>query len=173
MVCEVCGKIYCKNYRTKHCSRECSVEAKRGVKLSKEWRKALSEGRKKSEKCKGPNLYNWKGGPENRRKKNKEYYHKRRAKGKINFEYLEALFESQGGRCYYCYKPLGDYKAIEHLEPISRGGDNRWVNLVYSCKSCNSKKRAKTLAEFAIENIRPDWLNNMVQFDAAEKVGLC
>lgn len=42
----------------------------------------------------------------------------------------------------------------EHLTPLSRGGKNKQFNLVYSCKSCNSTKRQKTLEDFAIETGR-------------------
>ncbi len=40
--------------------------------------------------------------------------------------------------------------AIEHLTPVSHGGDNQRWNLVYSCRSCNSKKHDKTMEEYAI-----------------------
>ena len=53
---------------------------------------------------------------------------------------------------------MTEYKAIEHLTPVSRGGDNDIYNLVYSCKSCNSNKRQQTLEEYAIKNKRLDWL---------------
>ena len=46
---------------------------------------------------------------------------------------------------FFCESDLTNYKAIEHLTPVSRGGDNEKYNLVYSCKSCNSKK---TTADF-------------------------
>ena len=35
----------------------------------------------------------------------------------------------------------------------------RNYNLVYSCKSCNSQKRQQTLEEYAVKNIRFDWLD--------------
>lgn len=52
-----------------------------------------------------------------------------------------------------------NYKAIEHLTPVSRNLDNHIYNLVYTCKSCNSKKRQNTLEEYAIKQNRIDWIN--------------
>lgn len=169
--CQFCGneiKAKGKRKNKKYCSKECRQSSRKGTNLSAEWCKALSDGRKKSERCKGPNLYNWKGGTENTRKRNVLMYHKRRGQGSIDSTYLKFLFFVQKGKCYYCGDDIREkgQKAIEHLIPISRGGDNEWINIVYSCKFCNSKKRTKTLAEFAIEQIRPDWLNNMSQFIA-------
>lgn len=45
---------------------------------------------------------------------------------------------------------MGKNATIEHLTPVSRGGDNDWWNIVYACKSCNSKKKNKTMEEYAI-----------------------
>ena len=170
--CQRCGKeIDSKNRRKanrKFCSYKCATASRKGTTLSPEWRKALSKGRRQSEKCKGPNLYNWKGGRENRRRKNISSHYARKAAGNIDHLYLKILFKLQKGLCFYCDNPLSGpkNKAIEHLTPVSKGGTNNWINLVLACKSCNSKKHNKTLAEFAIDNIRPDWLNNPVQLIA-------
>lgn len=170
--CIVCGNEIIVNNASKihrkYCSLECSGAARQNKPLTNQWRLALSAGRRKSERCKGPNLYNWKGGDENRRQYNTKRYHERRALGAMDKTYLKILFVLQKRKCYYCGGDISHLKAIEHLIPVSRGGDNSWINLVYSCRSCNSKKHDKTLAEFAVENIRPDWLNNMVQFGAHE-----
>ncbi len=170
--CKLCGEeIKVNNTAKKHriyCSYDCSHSARKGIKFSESWKKAISEGRKNSDKCKGENLYNWKGGYENVKIYQKKRYHQKRAAGIIDFEYLKILFKLQGGECYYCGSDITKKgkKHIEHLVPISRGGGNDWMNLVYSCGSCNSKKNTMTLAEYAIKNIRPDWLNNMIQFNA-------
>jgi len=170
--CKLCGDEIITNGASKakriYCSKSCQSESRRGIKLSDKWCKALSEGRKNSDKCKGKNLYNWKGGVENRKRQNLNFYHSRRASGKLDQSYLKILFIIQKGKCFYCQKDISDYKAIEHLNPISKGGNNNWINLVYSCKSCNSKKKDSTFAEFAVKNHRPDWLNNMVQFQAKQ-----
>lgn len=71
--------------------------------------------------------------------------------------YLEVLIVAQRYKCFYCTDDLHGYKAIEHLQPVSKGGDNDFYNIVYSCKSCNSSKRDMSLAEYAIK-IRKLWL---------------
>lgn len=169
--CQQCGEIIENNNSAaiknrKYCSTACQADARKGKSLSPKWRTAVSEGRKSSEKCKGKNLYNWKGGAENRRMINSRRSHEKRANGKIDQIYLSILFVLQRGKCFYCNGDITNkgQKAIEHLKPVSRGGTNEWLNLVYSCKSCNSRKRDKSLFQFAMENLRPDWMNNMVQF---------
>jgi 5-methylcytosine-specific restriction endonuclease McrA len=150
----------------KYCSKECQSESRRGTTLPKEWRDALSEGRKRSEKCKGPNLYNWKGGKENRNRLNKKRYYEQKTRGELDLKYLEQLLIEQNQSCFYCQKSLLDYKAIEHCNPIKKGGDNAWHNLVYSCKSCNSKKKDKYFWDFCIEINKPELMNSLVQYDA-------
>lgn len=141
----------------KYCSKECQRESRKGKQLSEEWKKALSEGRKKSIKCKGENLYNWKGGESTKQIRMKQHAHKRRSSTSLELDskFLERLLLAQKNKCFYCNANLTEYKAIEHLTPISRGGDNQNYNLVYSCKSCNSKKRNKTMEEYSIQIQKP------------------
>jgi len=152
--CQYCGSKFADWTRDKYCSRECRIDASRGVSLSEDHRKALSEGRKNSTKCKGPKLYNWKGGNDTFKKRSKVYQNNRRARllggGKLNPIFLNNLWIAHRGLCFYCGQPLIEYRGLEHLTPLSRGGKNQIYNLVYSCKSCNSKKRQKTLEDFAI-----------------------
>lgn len=177
MRCKLCDKEIENKHSVKisnriYCSKECQGKARRGRVLSDEWRKALSDGRKASEKCKGPNLYNWKGGAENTKRLVKERY--MRAKYgvtlKLPKEHLSRVLDAQRGKCFYCEADLSSYKAIEHLTPLIRGGDNEPYNLVYSCQSCNSKKRTLTLEEFAIKHKRYDWLS---KFDEVYASTLC
>jgi 5-methylcytosine-specific restriction endonuclease McrA len=87
--------------------------------------------------------------------------HKRRSLQKILIDkmFLEKLLQAQKNKCFFCECDLIKYKAIEHLTPLSRGGDNQNYNLVYSCQSCNSKKRSKTLEEFAIQTNNFQWID--------------
>lgn len=144
-----------------YCSKDCQSKARKNIPLNDEWKKALSEGRKKSEKCKGEKLYNWKGGNETKTLRAKQSFYKRKRALKKNMpiEFLSKILIAQNNLCFFCESSLKEYKAIEHLTPVSKGGDNDVFNLVYSCKSCNSKKRQNTLESFAINQNRLDWLN--------------
>lgn len=157
--CILCGnEIINKNSASlkhrKYCSYECSIKSKKGGTLTIKHKKALSEGRKKSIKCKGENLYNWKGGESTYRERLIDYRHRRRSLQnlKIDTNYLKKLLVVQKNKCFYCEYDLTEYKAVEHLTPLSRGGDNQNWNLVYSCQKCNARKRTKTLEEYAIKH---------------------
>ena len=149
-----------------YCSRKCQGDARKGVMLSTEWKKALSEGRKKSEKCKGQNLYNWKGGKttESIRVKQSFYKRKKMLSQDMPIYFLNKMLVAQKNKCFFCESLLTEYKAIEHLTPVSRGGDNQKFNLVYSCKSCNSSKRQNTLEEYAIKKNNPYWIKKWENF---------
>jgi hypothetical protein len=55
------------------------------------------------------------------------------------------LFARDRNMCAYC----GDVLPVEQLErehvvPLSRGGIDRWMNVVASCRPCNQKKANRT-----------------------------
>lgn len=56
----------------------------------------------------------------------------------------------QGGRCFYCVKPLTSGFHVEHMTPLSRGGSNGPENIVCACPTCNLSKGTKTAAEFIL-----------------------
>ena len=164
--CKLCGSIIENKHSASmknrvYCSRECQGKARRNVPLSDAWKKALSEGRKNSDKCKGKNLYNWKGGKETEQIRIRQAYYKRKnnLKLKMPIEKLNNILAVQENKCFFCEGDLSEYKAIEHLNPVSKGGDNEFYNLVYSCKPCNSKKRQQTLEEYALNTGNVHWLN--------------
>lgn len=45
-----------------------------------------------------------------------------------------------GGKCWMCG---GDYEAIDHVKPLSKGGADCLSNLRPACGSCNSRKHNK------------------------------
>lgn len=162
--CPVCTKQYPSDPNTAYCSVACYKSVSRSSKgkpLSEAWKAALSEGRKNSAKCKGPNLYNWKGGKETSQERVRLSAQKRRSHQRLPIpaEFLKNLIVAQSNKCFYCEKDLTDYKAIEHLTPLSRGGDNQKYNIVYSCKSCNSTKRTRTMEEYAIGTGNFHWID--------------
>lgn len=51
--------------------------------------------------------------------------------------------ERAGYRCEYCLSPEKyslDSFTIDHIIPVSRGGDNSLENLAYACHNCNNRK---------------------------------
>ena len=54
------------------------------------------------------------------------------------------VFERDEFRCRYCGAQLSLYTAtVDHITPLSKGGDNSLDNLVTACMKCNAKKGAR------------------------------
>lgn len=66
-------------------------------------------------------------------KKDVDYYNIKENRYKI--------FERDGYKCHYCGKLLTRFSAtIDHIQPVSKDGDNSYENLITSCLHCNSKR---------------------------------
>jgi 5-methylcytosine-specific restriction endonuclease McrA len=53
--------------------------------------------------------------------------------------------------CAYCERPMRSReKSLDHVIPLSRGGGHSTTNVVVCCRSCNSRKHARTPEEWAI-----------------------
>ena len=120
--CEQCGKEFMVKYglrEQKYCSKECRWEAMI----------VFTEGR---------------------RVKDRMTVKARRDKLTIPKpkRYLDALLIAQNYACVYCGKQMGNKPTIDHILPVSHGGNNEKGNLIYCCQSCNSKKGHKLLEEF-------------------------
>lgn len=48
------------------------------------------------------------------------------------------IFRRDGFKCVYCGSK--DSLTVDHVLPKSRGGSNRWENVVTACHKCNNKK---------------------------------
>lgn len=75
-------------------------------------------------------------------------------------ELRNKLCEAQNWRCCYCGGTMANYHeetqsddapikfpTIEHVIPLSWGGDNCWENLVGACYDCNDERGNKYTAE--------------------------
>jgi hypothetical protein len=59
------------------------------------------------------------------------------------------IFERDNYRCTYCGKQLTRFTAtLDHVTPVSEGGDNGSENLKTACLQCNSRKTARPLGDF-------------------------
>lgn len=66
----------------------------------------------------------------------------------FNFEIAPSkqnIMQRDGRKCVYCSSTHD--LTIDHVVPLSKGGDNEWDNLVTACKSCNCKKGNKLLKQ--------------------------
>ena|SRR5688500_5007221 len=62
-------------------------------------------------------------------------------------EYLDLIrwLDRNGRCCFYCGGP---FEFLDHVIPKARGGAKLKNNTVPACRSCNSRKGARTLEEF-------------------------
>ena len=65
-------------------------------------------------------------------------------------------------QCQYCAKrPVHRELNVDHVIPRSRGGEDSWINLVISCRTCNLKKGRRTPLEAGMKLLkepkRPRW----------------
>lgn len=64
------------------------------------------------------------------------------------------VFKRDGFTCQYCgAQPPGVVLELDHVHPVSLGGDSGEINLTTSCNVCNSGKSNKLLGDRAV---RPD-----------------
>ena len=57
--------------------------------------------------------------------------------------------------CQYCRKEFPTVQlTLDHVVPISRGGETTWENVVTACKKCNNKKGSKMLYETQLKLAR-------------------
>jgi 5-methylcytosine-specific restriction endonuclease McrA len=67
---------------------------------------------------------------------------------KITKTQWQQIVEDHGGKCFYC--GLGFLKmSIDHVVPLSKGGEHSVENVVPACRSCNSRKSAQDVFVFA------------------------
>lgn len=78
------------------------------------------------------------------------------------------LFGRDRHVCAYCGDHFPNYNHLsrDHIHPVSKGGENVWMNVVTACKECNAKKGAKTLKEAKLELLyvpyEPNHFENMI-----------
>lgn len=74
----------------------------------------------------------------------------RGAKGSFNRSDIDDLLIHQNGKCAYCFINMQEYH-IDHIMPVSLGGDNDKYNIQLLCPSCNLKKGAKHPNDYIYE----------------------
>ncbi len=65
------------------------------------------------------------------------------------------LWLRDGGICQYSGRKLKPGEGnIDHVIPVSRGGENSWENCVLSCRAVNQKKADRTPVEAGLKLLR-------------------
>ncbi len=63
------------------------------------------------------------------------------------------VFDRDGYKCRYCGKQLTRFTAtLDHLHPVSEGGDNSFDNLTTACLHCNSRRGARPIMDVLTSN---------------------
>jgi len=78
------------------------------------------------------------------------------------------IFKRDGNECVYCGHSVRKDLTIDHVIPKSKGGKDKWNNLVTACFKCNNKKASLSLEEFGAdieEPIRPHYIMLMKQIN--------
>jgi len=67
------------------------------------------------------------------------------------------VFERDAYICKYCAKQLTRFTAtLDHIQPVSEGGDNSIGNLVTACLHCNSRRGSRPVMDIIDEADRRD-----------------
>lgn len=74
------------------------------------------------------------------------------------------LFRRDCHICAYCGKKFGDIDlSRDHIIPTSRGGEDKWTNVVSACNSCNHRKDDNLLHECGMELLYVPYTPNMAE----------
>lgn len=77
---------------------------------------------------------------------------------KLRFE----IFKRDRFKCQYCGNQAPDIKLeVDHITPVAADGDNDILNLITSCKGCNSGKGARLLDDAAVVEKRKAQLDEL------------
>lgn len=68
--------------------------------------------------------------------------------GSLSKDIWDKLFKEQNGICNGCSQPLQPDAHIDHVMPLSRGGENADNNVQLLCPYCNLSKGSKTMSEW-------------------------
>ena len=75
------------------------------------------------------------------------------------------LFQRDCHLCAYCGGAFHSYSLTrDHITPISRGGRDGWMNVVTSCRSCNSLKRNRTPEQAGMELLYAPYVPNKAEY---------
>jgi len=63
------------------------------------------------------------------------------------------VFERDGYKYHYCKKQLTRFSStLDHIQPVSKGGDNSFGNLITACLHCNAERGNKPVMDYITDN---------------------
>ena len=83
-----------------------------------------------------------------------------------------ALFRRDQNVCLYCGKLFKECDlSRDHVVPVSRGGQDKWTNVVTACKRCNAHKGSHMLDECTLELLALPYRPNHAEYLALTHSG--
>ncbi len=77
----------------------------------------------------------------------------------------QALFARDGHQCMYCGQHFHQQElSRDHVIPRSRGGADRWENVVAACRRCNEHKGQFLLDEISMELLALPYRPNFAEY---------
>ncbi len=84
----------------------------------------------------------------------------------------QALFGRDRNLCLYCAGSYSDAELTrDHVVPRSRGGEDRWDNVVAACRRCNHHKGSRSPHECGLELIALPYVPNFAEYLALTNSG--
>jgi len=84
----------------------------------------------------------------------------------------EALFKRDGNLCLYCGEQHLDVELTrDHVVPSSRGGHDRWDNVVSACRRCNHRKGSRLSHECGMQLLALPYVPNFAEYLALSNSG--
>jgi len=75
------------------------------------------------------------------------------------------LFRRDGYMCMYCGTQHSEHQLTrDHVIPLSKGGRDRWSNVVSACRSCNTRKGCRTPERASMPLLAVPYVPNWAEF---------
>jgi 5-methylcytosine-specific restriction endonuclease McrA len=75
------------------------------------------------------------------------------------------LFRRDGYMCMYCGTPQRQSQLTrDHVVPFSKGGRDRWSNVVAACRTCNTRKGCRTPEQANMPLLAVPYVPNWAEF---------
>ncbi len=76
-----------------------------------------------------------------------------------------ALFARDNHLCLYCAREFPQHQLTrDHVIPLSRGGTDRWENVVAACRRCNQHKGNRRLEDISMELVALPYRPNNAEY---------